>query len=443
VSHFWAIYGAAVFWRHTGAARQAAAWRPDLPRPPVPLNLAAPRKGQGVRILIRQGSEGLRYLGAGWHDPAPAFVWAVDEVSELTLPRPPGEGPWLLTLAAQPHLRNGAVKQRNVVVSANDLTIGQFAVSAKGFLACVIPADAMAGQAALRLRLRHSASGAPEVEHGQARRRAMAYTEILVEPFSARAAALVAHMRAVLGRPAAQRALYTAPTLPDDAARAEAAYILPGFQSAGDDCVFGTVQNHVGVMVLGLFRYSSIAITDLTRGIRTGFAGLGTPEHLEVRVFREVENGDFMGHETNYGMLYHTMRSPDKIDAATLKAQELKRLKMLARKFNEDIELGDHLFVVKSKAPVMPERVALLLEAMREKGPAKLLWVLPADAEHPAGAAEWAAPGLLMGYVDFIGNIQNICFASWFELCRSAHVLWKAGDPWDRAIRPEEPWSAL
>jgi hypothetical protein len=383
-----------------------------------------------VRIIIGRDSEHLRYLGNGWSNPDKRSAWVVEPEAWVTLPRPPALQNAVLTLAAFPLVFKGQHDRQRVTVNVNGHDIAAFSIDSAQRLACTVPRAAIDGFDEFRIVLRHMdfarPADFPALKNGDTRQLSIAYSEISIEPLSDAAASIARDIRAALDRPEPSANLHLAPALAPQPARAHAALTLPDLQSLGDDCEFGMVQDQAGVVVLGLFRFTSIAIDNLERGIRNGFADIAAPENVEIVEYVNVADHDYMGLETNYGMRYHTNRFPGQIEPETLKAQELKRLRMLARKFREDLALGEHLFVIKTKPPAAPERVALLLEVLREKGPGCLLWVREGDAAHPPGAAEWVSPGLMLAYVDRIasGELHNISFESWLRACRSAHALW-------------------
>ncbi len=176
-----------------------------------------------------------------------------------------------------------------------------------------------------------------------------------------------------------------------------------------------------------MFRFASVSIANLTRGIEGGFADIASPENVSIIRYAHAPAHDYMGYERNYGMLYHTQRHPEHVEAETLRGQEIKRLKLLARKFMEDVVLGEHLFVVKRKQPLLAEEVSCLITALRRKGSAWLLWVREADGQHPPGTAELVTTGLIAGYIDRIdvSPLKNISVDCWAAVCCAAFSHWR------------------
>ena len=287
----------------------------------------------------------------------------------------------------------------------------------------------VAGRAAICIHLLHPNAGqaaeAPAPANRHRRALAVAYEAVTIEELDDATSEQAARIRVALKTPPPHT---PADPVTEDQRRAIAATILPDFQSFGDDCEFGFLQRRLGMEAIGIFRFTSISIADLTRGIDAGFAGIGDPEHFEIVRYEKAPAHDYMGRERQYGLFYHTTRHPDEISADALHAQEIRRLKFLARNLIDDIRAGGHIFVIKRKAAILPEEIARLLTAVRKLGVATILWVAEAGPLNPAGSVRWLAPGLLLGHVDRIdiSPLQNISVSSWFDVCRGAHDLWRA-----------------
>jgi hypothetical protein len=396
-----------------------------------------------VRLMFAAESAPGRFLGQGWSEPRNDHVWAMGPESWILLPAPVFRGACLLSLTAFPRLPAGGIGQQRVIVSVNGFETGRFTLTRREQIVCVVPRHITEGKAALCIRLRHpdhdpqaadkqsapdgvGKGGAGKLGAGKrgAPAMAVAYYELLIEALDEPTETLAGVIRTAL-RGTPPLAPLSAPALPPLATRVAAAAILPQFHSIGDNCEFGLMQRRHGVEVLGLLRFSSITIANLTRGITSRFAGIATPESLEIVEYTKLPDHDYMCREKEYGLYYHTFRKPSELPAETLKAHEMPRLKLLARKFIEDIELAEHLFVFKSDPPPLPEQIARLITAMHCHGPATLLWVRVADASHPAGTVAQPAPGLIIGYVDrFDGARFDNISEDWPTICVGAHTLW-------------------
>ena len=298
-----------------------------------------------MRIMLDAGSNALPYLGKGWAHPEGKHVWAIGQQSWLMLPAPGVRRDCLLSIAGWPHVQPGVLDQQRVLVTVNGHDVGESSLSQSGRVVMVVPRAAIAGKAALCIRLRHPDNARPmDFPHSGSRdqrRLAVAYQEVVVDELTEEVARMAASIRAALDMPPA---LHTAPVVDPGAARDEAAAAAGQFQSAGDDCEFGFIQRSLGLEPLGLFRFASVSVANLTRGLATGFAGFATADSVEIVEYAHLPEHDYMGRETAYGLYYHTHRLPAQIEAPTLKQQEMQRLPFLARKFMEDVANGEHLF---------------------------------------------------------------------------------------------------
>ncbi|WP_158927142.1 DUF563 domain-containing protein [Acidisphaera sp. S103] len=194
------------------------------------------------------------------------------------------------------------------------------------------------------------------------------------------------------------------------------------FESLGDDCEFGLLQRHAGAEPLGLLRFNGFRVPlaermdQLITGIERKFDGLGDPGTFSV-VPQKVE---LFASDSLYNLWYHTGASVVGADLQAAAQAQGPRLKFLRRKFLEDLESGEKIFVWKSPLTTQREQVQPLLALLRRMGPNTLLWVVLADGNHPHGTVEELEPDLLKGYIrrwpssDHLGDID---YESWLDVC--------------------------
>jgi hypothetical protein len=376
-----------------------------------------------MRIDLSADTGVARYLGNGWAAPEPGYIWAMGPESWILVEAATVTRAIYFSFRAWPHLRPGRLPAQRLAIAANGHHIADFAFRGPQMVAGLIEADIAGNKAALCLRLSHPDNARPkdfpDARNPDDRPLALAYEEIVIEELEEDETTLLAALNSALSRP---------PAPPPPHAAAADPKILQDFQSAGDDCEFGFIQREHGVQAISLLRFASIRIDDLSRGLRTGFNGIAAPNRMQVFVPENAPGHDYLGREGNYGLMYHTGIQPDAIEASTLKAKEIVRLRRLAEKFIEDAELAEHIFVVKYKAPPLPVQLARLLAAFRRRGPVTLLWVREATAGRAPGTAEYLLSGLIAGYVDRIDTapLTNISTRSWLTMCAAAHALWMA-----------------
>jgi hypothetical protein len=197
------------------------------------------------------------------------------------------------------------------------------------------------------------------------------------------------------------------------------------FESVGENCEFGLFQRRCDAEPLGLLRFSSTFMRNLIRGVRSGFADLGEIETIEPRL-EGVPRKEFMIHEQKYGLVYHTFVYEGERSLWLMREQEAARLKFLRRKFIEELEAAEKIFVYRYGAMTTEEEILPLHMALNQYGPATLLWVVPAERGRPAGTVEVLMPGLIKGYIDRFApddNAHDLSFDGWLRLCANACVL--------------------
>ncbi|WP_428490330.1 glycosyltransferase family 61 protein [Rhodopila sp.] len=212
--------------------------------------------------------------------------------------------------------------------------------------------------------------------------------------------------------------------------------LMQSFESLGDNCEFGLVQQQAGVTSAGLLRFNGFfappefRLEKLVAALQRKFDGLGAQGTISVLPEGEPGHRELIVRETAYGMLYHSGVREGQIDPEAQIERAAKLLGHLRERLLENLATGQKIWVWKSQCKTSREDIQPLLETLREMGPNTLLWVAEADDDHPAGSIERLEADLIKGYVDHFapyGSVANIHSASWFEVC------WRA----DECCRPD------
>jgi hypothetical protein len=213
----------------------------------------------------------------------------------------------------------------------------------------------------------------------------------------------------------------TAPPIPVDDKD-----LLGRFESLGDNCEFGFLQRYAGVEEPSLLRFNSTRVDRLIHGLRNRFADLALDGSMSV-----VWTNEWMVHESCYKFVYHSLNSDTNCDLNKLLKQQAAWLRYMAEKFMERLEIGDRIYVRKGTTDTMESAIALGSH-LRNHGPATLLWVTVADADHPNGTVAWIGDGVMRGWIqrfasyDRTGDIEPI---GWINLLRRAWALRYLQDP--------------
>jgi hypothetical protein len=201
------------------------------------------------------------------------------------------------------------------------------------------------------------------------------------------------------------------------------------FQSLGDNCEFGIAQRRCGAEPLGLLRFSYVDRQKLLEGLSNGFAGLGEADDIEFQMFGpDGPPKEYMVYERRYTLVYHTWVYENQVTPDEMRAQEQMKLSFLKRKFFEDAEEGNKLWVYKTNEPTAIELIWPLAAALRERGDNTLLWVVPHDPAHPPGSVTWLGEGLLRGHIDRFAPYEeatDVSVSGWVSVCRNAYAAWR------------------
>lgn len=211
----------------------------------------------------------------------------------------------------------------------------------------------------------------------------------------------------------------------------DAGALLACFESLGDDCEFGFVQRHFGVERLGVFTFAGVRHLVHTMSLlENRFEGLGEPGTLEANetiqtVYRDPQppevTTEFYMLDRRYELHFHTWKGPQEISREeSLKENETK-LRFLRRKFLEDLEDGEKIFIFKDVVRQDANEIIALHDVMMRYGTVRLFWVTRPIEGRTAGMVEWVAPNLLRGYsANSHAEAQRFNPDHWLELCQAA-----------------------
>jgi hypothetical protein len=197
--------------------------------------------------------------------------------------------------------------------------------------------------------------------------------------------------------------------------------LYDAFESLGDDCEFGNVQRQSGSNKLGLFRFAATNIDGLIAAFDHGLDRLASDE--TIRIVREA--GEYRTHIAAFGMLFHSHVATAASTLADIKAHEVSRLRLLARKFTEDLQDGHKIFVYKSEQ-IPVAKMQELASRLRRLGPNHLLCVTLTPDRQKLGTLEVLSDALAIGYIDrFDWDTSRCSLELWENICLQAHALWQ------------------
>jgi hypothetical protein len=205
--------------------------------------------------------------------------------------------------------------------------------------------------------------------------------------------------------------------------------VMDCFVSLGDNCELGLAQRWANTEPVDLLRFAIFQddaenlLKATTAGIEHGFAGLGDAASLICALEGVSPRREYVVRETRWKLLAHTNIHEGEIDPQTLHRMQVKSWQLKQRKLLMDMEAARRIFVWKSNAEPPEAEIRALLAALRQYGPNRLLWVVAADPDHPAGSVENAGDGLLKGYIVRFAPYEDATLLdpdAWHSLCRNA-----------------------
>jgi hypothetical protein len=186
-------------------------------------------------------------------------------------------------------------------------------------------------------------------------------------------------------------------------------------------CEFGIFQRFCGEEPLDLFRWAGVSPANLIACLTARFEGLGDPGTIEVlaNVSHDIPLWEI--YDKKFGTAMHSFVPVDEVPAEQMVISARRRMRYLKDKLIADLEEGSKIFVLKiAERQLTQDEANGLSEGIRSFGPGTILCVCPSDHEHAAGSVAVAAPGVLVGYIDFFGIAdQQDRMPAWLALCQT------------------------
>jgi hypothetical protein len=386
-------------------------------------------------LTINFGGSGnsLSYLGGGWARAEENFTWAVGQESHLLLPLGHEAREFVLTMNVIPFVHPPALKSQRLIVSVDETTIGATTLSRPTVLAWRIPVGLIRRAERTLVTLSHPDVARPKDVAAGIDDRELAFSVSEVKVYHLPAALAADHPvpagLALGGSIGPGFGIHPGIELKDWVTRRTGltlAELAAGFESIGENCEFGLVQRQCDTEPLGLLRFSGSFSHDIVRGVDREFEGIGEPEDITPKLEGNGGRREFMIHERKYGLVYHTFVYEGDRTIDLMRQQESTRLKFLRRKFIEELDAGEKIFVFKRATPVPESEILPLFMALNRRRANTLLWVVPEETGKPSGTVEVLMNGLLKGYIDRFApgdNAHDFSFSEWVKLCVHAFLL--------------------
>jgi hypothetical protein len=357
------------------------------------------------------GSEGtaLPWMRDGWDGGESTFTWAVETSCGLELPAPKTPGSYVLRLDGWPLIVPGEVTKQDVTVALDGVVIAQFSVREPFAWVMPLPSELIVGRSILPLAFILPDARRP-VDTGSSldtRMLSIAFTRIAVIPLPSHLTA-IQWIRAEQAGPIGAAAVSSQFLSEDGPALQEAIELnlglnvlalARGFESLGDNCEFGIVQQKLGLEVLNIFRFCNAKLPDLISALTDDLRAVSDPSSVTVNL-NDADPREYVLSLPAYNLHWHTFSHENEADSLRLWRDHTVKLAYLRRKFYEGLRAGQKTYVIKHSERIPLGRAAALLLELNRHGRATLLCVEPASGKRRPGEVELVIPGLMRGYLE-------------------------------------------
>lgn len=205
--------------------------------------------------------------------------------------------------------------------------------------------------------------------------------------------------------------------------RLELRELASQFEMLAGNCDLGLALRDVGVEQLSFLRFAGATSAVAVRGLDTRFDGIGEKLSTEIadNPIREWMIRDA------FGLRYHTDQSSDVMTEGEVLERQRRHLDLLRRKFLEDAEAGEKIFVYADHIrPGSVEAAIALFLALNRYGARRLLWVTPNQGETEPGRVDELIPGLARASLDrFDGPLAagHIAVSGWLNVLFNAAIV--------------------
>lgn len=195
------------------------------------------------------------------------------------------------------------------------------------------------------------------------------------------------------------------------------------FEVLSGNCDLGLVMRALGHEQLSFLRFAGATPEVAMRGLETGFIGVGEQLSTEVA---DNPIREWMVRDA-FGLRFHTHQSSDVMDEDAVLRRQSLHIKFLRRKFLEDLELGEKIFVYSDHIrPRSFEAALALFLSLNRRQSRRMLWVCPNLGDVAPGRVDEIVPGFARGSLDQFGGPMeagHIALSGWLNVLFNAAVV--------------------
>jgi hypothetical protein len=376
-----------------------------------------------VARTIRFGTSGdaEAFQAFGWSTPEALHTWTIGWRSAVVIPTPLAPQGYFLEVDTGCFLYPPRVHFQPLSIWVNNRRVATLNVKAEGIFAvyCPPPCDGE-NQTILAFEHPHAFRPRDVADTPDDRELAFAFRRISVLTLAGSVSAFQPSggSHVVMATDDLGRAIDVAEAISgmpiDD--------LMTGFEMLAGDCWFGLTQRILGLEPLSMLRFAGATAVFAINGLNTAFRNIDAnlhavhaPDGLDEWMIR---NGE--------GLNYHSGKTLD-LDPETVIRSEQIKIAFLRRKFLDDLESTNKIFLFHDRFGVTLDEALALYLALRRTGNHRMLWVRPGSASN-AGTVEEIAPGLFAGWLDPLGApiVSDIPVGGWLTVlantARLAHL---------------------
>lgn len=202
--------------------------------------------------------------------------------------------------------------------------------------------------------------------------------------------------------------------------------LLRRFESLGENCEFGIVSRKLGVELLHMFRFGSVNLSGLLRGLSEEFAAVDDRSELALEL-SGLTRPEYLFSVARYRLRWHTYTYRDEVGEKAAFELQTTKYSYLRRKFLEGLRSSKKIYVAKRDPALSFEEASALLLALNKYGRNTLLYVECCSDSRKSGTVDYIGPGLMRGYISAFAPRDNVGNATdpteWLKILGNAWSL--------------------
>jgi hypothetical protein len=362
---------------------------------------------------------------SGWSVTESAHTWSVGKRSAVAIDNVVAPHGFFLEIDWQPFVVQPYRPDQAVVITANDHQISPYRLTMRETAAFYCPPPAATDKKVL-ITFEHpdAARIADYVETSDPREVAIAFRRLRIIPLDEPPPARLKNSSA--SKVVASEGDVVVPAS-EGSTRMALGQLLSQFEMLAGNCDLGLSVRVLGFEQLSLLRFAGATTEIAIRGLETDFEGIGEQLSTEIadNPMKEwlVRDG--------FGLRFHTHQSSNAMTEEEILKRQRLHIGFLRRKFLEDVQLAEKIFVYADHLrPRTLESALALFLALNRRGRHRMLWVCPNLGEMAPGRVDELLPGLARGSLDqFDGPLEagHITVSGWLNVLFNASMVLNRG----------------